>query len=157
MDKAKEFKQLVRIGGADIAGAKSLYYALRKIKGISYGLSNALCISLNLNKRTPIGEFSDEDLKRVEDALTNPMKYGIPSWMVNRRKDYDDGVDKHIISTDIKFRRDFDIKRLKTIRAYRGMRHALGLPVRGQKTRSHFRTGGTVGVKKKAGIKKGKV
>ncbi|MFH1210373.1 MAG: 30S ribosomal protein S13 [archaeon] len=157
MDKPKEFKQLVRIGGADIPGGKQLYHALCRIKGVSYSFSNAICITLNLNKRMPIGDMSDSDLKKVEDVLSDPSKYNIPSWMVNRRKDYDEGTDKHIISTDIKFRRDFDIKRLKTIRAYRGMRHALGLPVRGQSTRSHFRTGGTVGVKKKAGVKKGKV
>ncbi|MEM4244662.1 MAG: 30S ribosomal protein S13, partial [Candidatus Nanoarchaeia archaeon] len=101
--------------------------------------------------------LSDAELKNVEDAINNPLKYNIPAWMLNRRKDFDDGSDKHLISTDVKLRREFDIKRLKTIRSYRGMRHALGQPVRGQKTRSHFRTGGTVGVKKKPGMKKGKV
>ncbi|MHC1580348.1 MAG: 30S ribosomal protein S13, partial [Methanopyraceae archaeon] len=42
-----------------------------------------------------------------------------------------------------------DIDRLKKIRAYRGIRHELGLPVRGQRTKSSFRRGKTVGVKKK--------
>jgi len=157
MESSKEFKQIVRIGGADIAGAKPIFHALRRIKGISYSLSNAICVMLNFDKRKRIGDLSDEDIKKLEDMLNNPLKYSIPPWMVNRRHDYDDGIDKHLISTDIKLRRDFDIKRLKTIRAYRGMRHALGLPVRGQKTRSHFRTGGSIGVKKKPGVKKGKV
>lgn len=157
MENSKEFKQIVRIGGADIAGAKQVYHALRRIKGVSYGFSNAICTVLSIDKRKRIGDLTDGELKKVEDVLSNPLKYNIPAWMLNRRKDYDDGTDKHLISTDVKFRRDFDIKRLKNIRAYRGMRHALGLPVRGQKTRSHFRTGGTVGVKKRPGMKKGKV
>ncbi len=157
MEGSKEFKQIVRIGGADIAGTKQVFHALRKIKGVSYSFSNAICVSLNIDKRRRIGDLSDAELKNVEDAINNPLKYNIPSWMLNRRKDFDDGSDKHLISTDVKLRRDFDIKRLKTIRSYRGMRHALGQPVRGQKTRSHFRTGGTVGVKKKPGMKKGKV
>lgn len=157
METPKEFKQIVRIGGADIAGAKQVFYALRRIKGVSYSFSNAICVVLNIDRKRRIGDLSDAELKNVEDVLTNPLNYNIPAWMLNRRKDYDDGSDKHIISTDIKFRKEFDVKRLKTIRSYRGMRHALGLPVRGQKTRSHFRTGGTVGVKKKPGVKKGKV
>ncbi len=157
MEGSKEFKQIVRIGGADIAGAKPIYHALRRIKGVSYGFSNAVCTVLNLDKKKRIGDLSDGELKQVEDVLNNPIKYNIPSWMLNRRQDYDEGVDKHLISTDVKFRREFDIKRLKSIRAYRGMRHALGLPVRGQKTRSHFRKGSTVGVKKRPGMKKGKV
>lgn len=155
--ESKEFKQIVRIGGADIAGAKPLYHALRRIKGISYSFSNALCSVLSLDKRKRIGDLSDSDLKRVEDVLNNPSKYSIPAWLFNRRKDYDEGSDKHLISTDVKLRKEFDIKRLKMIKAYRGMRHAAGLPVRGQRTRAHFRKGSTVGVRRKPGVKKGKV
>lgn len=157
MEDNKEFKQIVRMGGADIDGRKPVFHALRRIKGISYSFSNAICIVLSLDKKKRIGDLSDADLKKVEDVFTNPQKYDLPVWILNRRKDYDEGKDKHLVSTDLKLRKDFDIKRLKTIRSYRGIRHALGLPVRGQKTRSHFRRGGTVGVRKKPGVKKGKV
>lgn len=152
-----EFKGLVRIGGADIDGNKQVYHALRKIKGVSYSFSNAICNTLKIDRRTKIGDLDDSQLKKIEEILQNPQKFKFPSWLLNRRKDYDEGEDKHLISTDIKFRVDFDIKRLKKIKAYRGMRHAMGLPVRGQGTKAHFRKGATVGVRKKAGLKKGKV
>lgn len=157
MSDKQEFKQLVRLGGTDIDGNKKLYYALRKIKGINYSFSNVICKITNLDPHSKIGHLKDEELKKVSDIISNPSKYEVPSWLLNRRKDYDDGIDKHLISTDIKFRVDFDIKRLKKIKAYRGMRHAAGLPTRGQRTKGHFRKGGTVGVKKKSGVKKGKV
>ncbi|MDP2906678.1 MAG: 30S ribosomal protein S13 [Nanoarchaeota archaeon] len=153
----QEFKQLVRLCGADIDGNKKVYYALKRIKGISYGFSNAVCITASIDHKTKIGTLNEEDMKKIEDIITNPVKYDIPSWMLNRRKDYDEGTDKHLVSTDIAFRKDFDIKILKKIRSYKGIRHGLGLPVRGQKTRSHFRSGKTIGVKKKSGQKKGKV
>jgi len=156
-EQKQEVKQLVRLCGADIDGSKKLYHALRRIKGVSYSFSNAICQISKLDPHKQIGALNPEDLKKIEDILTNPLKYEIPSWMLNRRKDYDDGTNKHLFSTDIKFRVDFDVKRLKKIKAYRGMRHAAGLPVRGQRTKAHFRRGGTVGVKKKAGLKKGKV
>ena len=156
-EQKEEFNQLVRFCGADINGNKKLYHALKRIKGVSYALSSALCKIANLNYDIKIGTLKDEDLKKIENIITDPLKHGIPSWMLNRRKDYDDGKDKHLFSTDIKFRLDFDIKRLKKIKSYKGMRHAVGLPVRGQRTKAHFRKGRTIGVRKKAGSRKGKV
>ena len=156
-EKQKQnFEQLVRLCGADIDGNKKLFYALRKIKGVSFSFSNAICQMTKLNPTEKIGMLKPEELKKVEEILANPQKFGLPLWMLNRRKDYDDGTDKHLSSTDLRFRVDFDIKRLKKIKAYRGMRHAAGLPTRGQKTKSNFRKGGKVGVKRKSG-KKGKV
>lgn len=156
-EQKQEFKQLVRLCGADIDGNKKTYHALRRVKGVSYSFSNAICKLAQVDENAKIGSLTDEELKKIETIMHKPLENGVPSWMLNRRKDYDEGVDKHLISTDIKFRVDFDIKRLKKIKAYRGMRHAMGLPVRGQRTKAHFRKGATVGVKKKTGMKKGKV
>ena len=89
------------------------------------------------------------DLKKVEEVILNPLKHDIPTWMFNRRKDYDTGNDKHILTSDLKLQKDNDIKRLKKIKAYRGIRHATGQPVRGQRTRSNFRRGSAIGVNKK--------
>ena len=70
---------------------------------------------------------------------------------MNRRRDYDTGEDKHLLIGTLQFSKDNDIKRLKKIKALRGMRHQKGLPVRGQRTKSNFRRnkGKVIGVKKK--------
>jgi small subunit ribosomal protein S13 len=72
--------------------------------------------------------------------------------MLNRQKDYESGENMHLLGPTIKFVQDNDVRRLKKIKAYKGMRHAAGLPVRGQRTRSNFRKnkGKTVGVIKSA-------
>jgi small subunit ribosomal protein S13 len=64
----------------------------------------------------------------------------------------------HIITTDLAFIKDNDIKMMKKIRCYRGVRHIRGLPVRGQNTRSKFRKnkGKAMGVKRRAGAKTGR-
>ena len=49
------------------------------------------------------------------------------------------GEDQHVSGADLKLRREFDIKRLKKIRSYRGIRHVANLPVRGQRTKANFR------------------
>ena len=69
--------------------------------------------------------------------------------MVNRRRDPYDGVSRHVVGNELVLTVKQDIERLKRIRCYRGIRHELGLPVRGQRTRSTFRKGKTVGVQRK--------
>lgn len=152
---AENIKQLIRLAGADLDGAKSTYQALTKIKGVSYSISNTICTLLNLDKTKKIGLLGEKELNKITDLLKDPSKYNIKPWLLNRRSDYDSGKDKHLVSSDLQLRRDFDIKRMKEIKNYRGMRHAYGLPVRGQRTKAHFRKGTAVGVKRKA-TKKGR-
>jgi len=141
-------KQLVRIANSDLDGSKGVMYALRKIKGIGFMMANAICASVGVEKNKKIGELSAEEISKIEEIIRNPKD--IPSWMYNRRKDYDDGTDKHLLTTNLNFAKEFDIKRLQKIKSYKGLRHAWGLPVRGQKTRANFRRGTSVGVVKKA-------
>ena len=143
----QKIKALIRIADTDLNGSRNVYIALRKIKGISFMFSNAICNSLNLDKSRKVGTLSENEVKDIENLISSPDKF--PKWMLNRRKDYDTGDDLHLIGSKLKLRKEFDIKRLKKIRSYRGMRHAFGLPVRGQRTRGHFRKGKSVGVQKK--------
>lgn len=142
-------KQIVRIINKDLFGHIQLCTALSKIQGIGYSFSNAVCNVLEFPKTKKIGTLEKEEIKKIEDVIKNPEKYKIPSYIFNRRKDMETGKDKHIITSDLKLTKEFDIKRLRKIKCYRGMRHSWGLPVRGQKTKGHFRKGKSMGVKKK--------
>lgn len=150
MQEAEEPKTLVRIFEKDIPGEMRVLAGLTKVYGISWSFSNALCKALKIDKDKRVSELSQEEIKRIENF---EREVKIPSFLLNRQKDYDDGKDKHIIGSDLRLRKEFDIKRLKKIKCYRGVRHNMGLPVRGQRTRSHFRKNrkktGAVGVKKK--------
>ena len=148
-----ELKGIVRIADADVIGTKTLYYALRKVTGVSFMMANAVCIVSGLGRDTLVGSLSDEQLKKLETLLKNPN--GIPAWLYNRRRDVDTGIDKHLIAADMKLQNEFDIKIMKKNKSFKGIRHSMGQPVRGQKTRSHFRSGKSIGVKKPKGGKKG--
>jgi len=134
-----EFKEIIRVGNADLDGNKKLMYALTKIKGVKYMFANAICEALGLDKNMKAGNLTDEQIEKIEDAIRHPEKYNIPSWLYNRRKDPETGKDVHLISNDLDFAIQQDINLLKKTKAYRGIRHALGLPVRGQRTKSNFR------------------
>jgi len=141
--------KLIRIMGKDIPGDKKLILGLTKLKGISWAFANATCKRLNMSPDKRIEELKEEDIKRITDFVKNP---NLPLFLLNRRKDYNSGEDKHLSGTDLDLQKEFDIKRLKKIKAYKGMRHMLGQPVRGQSTKAHFRTNrkskGAVGVQK---------
>jgi len=145
-----EFKELIRLVDTNIKGETKLLIGLTKIKGVSNAYANAICQVLSLDIYSKIGDTSPENLKKLEDALKNPDKYEIPVFLLNRRKDYDTGGNKHLLSSDLRLRIQFDIKRLQRNKIYRGVRHALKLPVRGQRTKAHFRKSSSLGVKKKA-------
>ncbi len=146
--KEQETESLVRILGYDIRGSRNLYTGLTKIKGVSWAISNAVCLQLGVDRTKKIGVLSKDEVKQIEDALRNVK---IADFMKNRRVDPETGETKHFYGTDLDMKRDFDIRRLKKIRSYRGIRHTAGQPVRGQRTRSHFRKKGrtAVGVKRK--------
>jgi len=143
--REKEIKHisLIRIAATDIPGRLSVYAGLTKIKGISWALSNAVCISLVIDKNRKISSLTEQEIEKIKSFLKNPE---VPSWLLNRRKDFETGTSKHLITIDLDLQREFDIRRLKKIRSYRGIRHSIGLPVRGQRTRAHFRKGRAVGV-----------
>ncbi|MBU4535133.1 MAG: 30S ribosomal protein S13 [Euryarchaeota archaeon] len=147
----EDFKHLVRIARKDIDGNKPLLNALTTIKGIGEGLSKAIGIAMGFDLEQKIGYVSDEDILKIEEALKDPKKYDIPDWMLNRRNDYETGVTVHLIESDLAMSLRDDLNRMKKTRSYKGRRHEVGLPVRGQRTKSTFRKGSSVGVRRRKG------
>ncbi|MBI5803565.1 30S ribosomal protein S13 [Candidatus Pacearchaeota archaeon] len=146
--KEENMEKIVRIMSTDIEGGMKVYPGLTKIKGVSWSYSNAICKILNFNKSKKISELSEEEIKKISESIKNPK---VPEFLFNRKRDYETGLSRHLTTTDLEFRKDFDIKRMKKIKSYKGLRHSLGQPVRGQRTKAHFRTKKTkgVGIKKK--------
>jgi small subunit ribosomal protein S13 len=147
VEKPKEEQKIVRVGETNLDGTKTVGVAIRKIKGVSFSYANAVAkVSGFENKR--LGELSEEELNLLEDIMVNPEKHSLPSWCFNRRKDPNSGTDKHLIMSQLDLTQKMDINEEKRIKSYVGIRHILGLPVRGQRTRSSFRKGKVVGVKR---------
>jgi small subunit ribosomal protein S13 len=140
-------EDLVRILSTDIPANMKVYPGLTKIKGVSWSFSNALCYTLKIDKNKKMSELSEQELKKITDFIKNPDP-SLPSWLLNRRKDITTGEDKHLSTTDLDLQKDFDIRALKKMRAYKGIRHMMGQPVRGQRTRAHFRQGKSIGVQR---------
>ncbi len=139
MESKQEFKHLVRIANTDIDGNSSLHSALTKIHGIGFMMANAVCSVASVDKYAKVGNLDENAVNRIDDIIKEPSRHGIPDWLMNRRRDSEDGVSKHIITATLKFVNDNDIKMMKKIKCYKGIRHSMGQPVRGQRTRSNFR------------------
>ena len=146
---SREFRHIVRVTDTDIDGSLKVGYALTKIKGVSISLANAVLKKAGINPEIRLGLLSEEQVRKIEDVLLNPAKYGIPSWLLNRRKDLETGKNLHLLSSDLVLRTKMDIDFMKKIKSWKGYRHAYGLKVRGQRTRTTGRTGKTVGVSKR--------
>ncbi|ADD09203.1 30S ribosomal protein S13 [Candidatus Aciduliprofundum boonei] len=144
-----EFKYIVRIADTDLDGNRPVIYAIQGIKGIGYRVAEGIVKDLNMDPKKKIGELSDEQIEEIRVLIEEKIEEMLPSWMMNHRKDYFTGEDRHILSTELDLQKQDDINRLKRIKCYRGVRHEKGLRVRGQRTRSNGRSGLTVGVSRK--------
>ncbi|ABW18080.1 30S ribosomal protein S13 [Alkaliphilus oremlandii] len=123
---------MARIAGVDLPRDKRVEVGLTYIFGIGRKTSNNILAAAGINPDTRIKDLTEEEvnnLRRIIDA-------------------------DHHVEGDLRREIALNIKRLKEIRCYRGIRHIKGLPVRGQKTKTNART--RKGPKKTVGRKKKK-
>jgi len=146
---SQEYRYILRIMGTDVSGALKASYALAEIKGVSMSLSNAVLKKAGVNPDLRVGFLTESDISKIEDVIRELAKYNLPTWLFNRRKDSETGKDIHLLSADLVLRTKMDIDQAKEIRSWRGYRHAYGLKVRGQRTKTTGRAGKALGVKKK--------
>ncbi len=146
---SEEYRHILRIIDADVEGTLKTSYALTKIKGMSLSLANAILKKAGVNPDKRAGFLTEAEIEKVEEIIKDPARYGLPGWLLNRRKDPDTGKDMHVISADLVLKTKMDIEQMKDMKSWRGYRHAYGLKVRGQRTKTTGRAGKALGVKKK--------
>lgn len=105
---------MARILGVNLPDNKKVKIGLTYIYGVGLTTSYKVLAQANVDTEKRIKELSDQEIQRITSALSEKTLEG------DLRQ--------------VEFR---NIKRLKDIRSYRGIRHKLGLPVRGQNTRSN--------------------
>ena len=148
MSEASEFRHLVRISGKDLNGGKKLIVALSDLKGVGYNFANVITTRLSLDPRARLGTLSEEQVKQIEDAIASTSTSALPKWYYNRRNDPETGEARQLLGPDLEFIQKNDIEEERNIQSWKGVRHGLGLKVRGQRTRTTGRRGRTVGVRK---------
>ncbi len=123
---------------------------MTSIRGIGPRISNAIVQKLKLDPNKLAGKLDDKNVVDIENAIMNLNDY-VPDWLLNRQKDYDTGEDIHPVSVELKMTHDEDLNRMKKVKSYKGIRHASGHKVRGQRTYSNGRKGLALGVSRKKG------
>ncbi len=152
-EEKDDFKYIIRLSNFDVDGHKSVVNGITSVKGIGRHLALIITELSEIPKEEKIGNLTDQQVEHLQDVINN-IQENVPAWMLNHRKDYETGENYHLIGTEIETKFRDEINRMKKIRCYRGIRHELGLPVRGQRTRANNRTGLTLGVSKKRVIEK---
>src|ERR1700730_11335703 len=107
-----------RVIGIDIPDNKRLEISLTYIYGVGRRLSNEIITRLGFDRNMRANKLSQDDIARLNGLLQA----------------------EYIVEGDLRRQVQNNIKRLISIHSYRGMRHRVGLPVRGQRTRTNSRT-----------------
>jgi small subunit ribosomal protein S13 len=126
---------MARIVGVELEDKWRVDYALTHIKGIGWSLSQKILDSLKIEKNTRVAKLTRTQISHIAGE-----------------------IDKYLIEGELVSKVRANIQRLKTIGAYKGIRHTRGLPARGQRTRSNARTKRgkrkTIGAYKKEALSK---
>lgn len=148
-------RAIVRIGDTDLDGGKEVAYSLAKIKGIGIATAYAICWKLGIDPHAVLGSLPEEQINKLDWAVRNLHELA-PGWFLNRRKDPETGRDIHLIGSELVLAAKRDVDLAKKLKSWRGIRHSLGLKVRGQRTVTTGRLGATAGVTKKKAAAGGK-
>uniref|UniRef100_A0A060T5Q2 ARAD1B13596p n=1 Tax=Blastobotrys adeninivorans TaxID=409370 RepID=A0A060T5Q2_BLAAD len=138
------FQHILRLLSTNVDGKIKVMYALTTIRGVGRRYANLVCKKADVDMNKRAGELTVEELERIVTIIQSPAQYKIPSWFLNRQRDFTDGKDSHLLVNQLDNKLREDLERLKKIRAHRGLRHYWGLKVRGQHTRTTSRRGRSV-------------
>ena len=108
---------MARIGGVNIPNNQHAEIALTAIFGIGRSRARAICANAGVNHSTKIKDLSDTQMDKLREQVAK-----VP------------------VEGDLRREVSMNIKRLIDLGTWRGKRHRLGLPVRGQRTRTNART-----------------
>jgi len=109
---------LARIAGVDLPREKRVEIGLTYIFGVGRTRSNEILAKTGVNPDTRVRDLTDDEISKLRDSI---------------EKEY-------TVEGDLRREIALNIKRLMEIGCYRGRRHRLGLPVRGQRTKTNART-----------------
>jgi small subunit ribosomal protein S13 len=123
---------MARIAGVDLPREKRVEISLTYIYGIGLTLSKEILVKTGISPDTRVKDLTEEEVSKLRETLDKEYK----------------------VEGDLRREEALNIKRLIEIGSYRGKRHRMGLPVRGQNTKNNART--RKGPKRAVGGKKKK-
>ncbi|KPU26784.1 30S ribosomal protein S13 [Caloranaerobacter sp. TR13] len=109
---------MARIAGVDLPRDKRVEIGLTYIFGIGRSRANEILAKAGINPDTRVKDLTEEEVSKLRHIIDN----------------------EYIVEGDLRREIALNIKRLKDINCYRGIRHRRGLPVRGQRTKTNART-----------------
>ena len=109
---------MARIAGVDLPKNERIEIGLTRVFGIGRSLSQKILTETMVNPNTRVKDLTDEDIVKIRTVIDRDYK----------------------VEGDLRRDTSMGIKRLMDIGCYRGIRHRLGLPLRGQRTRTNART-----------------
>lgn len=109
---------MARISGVNLPLNKQVHIALQYIYGIGDHYADKICKDLNIERSKRVNNLSDDEVLKIRELIDA----------------------KYTVEGDLRRELSLNIKRLRDLGTYRGVRHRKKLPVRGQRTHTNART-----------------
>ena len=109
---------MARLAGVNVPSSKRLVIALTYILGIGKKYANDICSTVSIDKNKRVNDLTEDEIIKIRECIDK----------------------SYIVEGDLRRSVSNNIKRLTEIGSAKGRRHRVGLPVRGQRTRTNART-----------------
>ena len=109
---------MARIAGVDLPREKRVEIGLTYIYGLGRTTASEILAKTGINPDTRVRDLTDDEVGKLRDIIDK----------------------EYVVEGDVRREVSLNIKRLMEIGCYRGRRHKMGLPVRGQRTKTNART-----------------
>ena len=109
---------MARIAGVDLPREKRVEIGLTYIYGIGRTTASEILAKTGINPDTRVRDLTDDEVGKLRDIIDK----------------------EYVVEGDVRREVSLNIKRLMEVGCYRGRRHKMGLPVRGQRTKTNART-----------------
>ncbi|CAK4086733.1 unnamed protein product [Aphanomyces euteiches] len=151
-----DFQHILRILNTNVDGRRKAWVALTAVQGIGRRFAIMICKKAEVDITKRAGELTNDEIERLVAIIQNPTQFKIPTWFLNRQKDFKTGKSSQSVANVLHTKLRDDLERLKKVRIHRGLRHWWGLRVRGQHTCTTGRRGARNAVGMLGDDKKGK-
>ena len=128
-DLGDDFSYILRMADTDMDGQKTLATALTAVRGVGPRTAIQICKNTGFDPASLAGHLSAEEQETLRVAIEGYAET-VPLWMLNRQRDLETGDELHLTGQQVSLTLEDDINRLRTMKCYRGVRHASGNKVR---------------------------
>merc|ERR1711920_601703 len=109
----EDFQHILRVQNTNIDGNIKVTPALTSIRGMGRRFPDLVLKKAEIDRSKRAGQLTEAEMEQIQTVMANPKNFKIPTWFLNRQRDWKDGKDGQMTSNNLDNKLREDIERMK--------------------------------------------